>query len=153
MPGPDPHAFWIERAEPPYSVCFQAYFWTGNNGNRKARAIAILRRLYRRDWFCRWCGDDLPDYVRADALYCGESCRKKAARDRRAARSLCRKGPDVNARCFPLCRKTRGQRAAARHGLRVSGADSNKFRVSPRQSGGLCGGCKKHHPKFSVQKQ
>jgi hypothetical protein len=78
MPGPDPHALWIESDEPPYRVCHQAYFWTGNNGNRKKRAIAMLRRLARHDWKCRWCGDPLPDWRRVDARYCREGCRKKA---------------------------------------------------------------------------
>lgn len=84
MPGPDPHALWIADANPHRaSVCFQAYYWTNNNGNRKARAIAILRRLQREDWRCLWCGDDLPDQRRADACYCREACRKRAARARR----------------------------------------------------------------------
>lgn len=86
MPGPDPHALWIESDEPPYRVCHQAYFWTGNNGNRKARAVAILRRLMLGTWQCRECGEGLPDYVRADAQYCREACRKAAARRRRAWR-------------------------------------------------------------------
>jgi len=64
-------------------VSFQSYFRTGNNGNRKARAVAILKRLAQGKWFCRWCGDDLPDHLRADAIYCRESCRKRAARSRR----------------------------------------------------------------------
>lgn len=86
MPGPDPQALWIDSHEPPYRVCHQAYFWTGNNGNRKARAIAILRRLTFGTWRCRWCRADLPDWRRADTRYCCESCRKKAARERRHAR-------------------------------------------------------------------
>ena len=83
MPGPDPHALWIERDGTTVTVCHQAYFWTGNNGNRKRRALAILRSLARRDWRCRWCGEDIPDWRRADAQYCRASCRKKAARWRR----------------------------------------------------------------------
>ena len=86
VPGPDPHGFWIEGEEPPFTVYWLAYFWTGNNGNRKARAMAVLRRLRWGTWVCRWCGDYLPDYVRADALYCNERCRKRAARERRALR-------------------------------------------------------------------
>ncbi len=85
MPGPDPHALWIDTEAERPSVLFQAYFWTGNNGNRRKRAIAILRRLQRSDWKCRWCGDPLPDWRRADALYCCEGCRKRAARVRRRA--------------------------------------------------------------------
>lgn len=86
MPGPDPERLWTEETDTGFRVCWQAYDWTGNNGNRRKRAMAILRRLNRGTWRCRWCSDDLPDHVRADALYCRESCRKKAARDRRAAR-------------------------------------------------------------------
>jgi len=87
MPGPDPHALWIsddDRNRP--SIIMQAYFWTGNRGNRLARTRAILGRLRRGDWFCWWCGDMLPDYLRADARYCREACRKAAARQRRSAR-------------------------------------------------------------------
>lgn len=88
MPGPDPDRLLIEEHNPRFArVCFQAYDWTGNNGNRRKRAMAILRRLRWGTWRCRGCGDELPDYVRADALYCGNKCRKKAARERRAARS------------------------------------------------------------------
>ena len=87
MPGPDPNRLWIEDDNPRSArVCWQAYDWTGNNGNRRKRAMAILRRLHWGTWQCRWCGDTLPDHLRADALYCRESCRKKAARDRREVR-------------------------------------------------------------------
>ncbi|KHQ53176.1 hypothetical protein A9320_19395 [Ruegeria sp. PBVC088] len=84
MPGPDPHAFWIVDSDPSSPrASYHSYLWTGNGGNRKARAIAILKGLMRRDWHCRWCGNTLPDYARADARY----CRKAAARRRRAAKA------------------------------------------------------------------
>lgn len=83
MPCPDPHALWIEKRDGRTVVSFQSYFWTGNEGNRKARAVAILKRLAQGKWFCLWCGDDLYDHLRADAIYCRESCRKHAARSRR----------------------------------------------------------------------
>lgn len=86
MPGPDPHRLWIESAEPPYRVEWQPYDWTGNHGHRKARAIAILRRLSLGTWRCDWCGEGLPNYIRSDARYCNERCRKRSARERRAAR-------------------------------------------------------------------
>lgn len=87
MPGPDPHALWIDDHGPSnVRVSWQAYFWTGNNGNRKKRAESILRRLALGTWQCRWCDEALPDYVRADAIYCCEGCRKRAARGRRRAR-------------------------------------------------------------------
>lgn len=84
MPGPDPYGLWINHDDPRSpSVMMYAYFGTGNRGNRKARAAAILRRLRCGDWVCRCCGDPLPDYLRADARYCREACRKAVARQRR----------------------------------------------------------------------
>ena len=88
MPGPDPDALWIASDEPPYRVTFEAYFWTGNNGNRKTRAFAMLRRLARGDWKCEWCREPLPDWRRVDAQYCREGCRKRAARWRRKWRGV-----------------------------------------------------------------
>jgi len=52
----------------------------------EARAVAMLRRLCWRTWRRRWRGGDSPNYLRANALDCRESCRKRAARHRRAAR-------------------------------------------------------------------
>lgn len=87
MPGPDPNRLWIEDSRPHSPlVLWQAYDRTGNAGNRRARALAILRRLRLGTWCCRCCGDDLPDHLRADAVYCGESCRKRGARSRKANR-------------------------------------------------------------------
>ncbi|RYH10513.1 hypothetical protein EU800_07120 [Tropicimonas sp. IMCC6043] len=86
MPGPDPEALWIDEEADRPTVTYQAYCWTGNNGNRRKRAIAMLRRLARGDWTCRWCGDALPDWRRVDARYCCEGCRKRAARSRRMYR-------------------------------------------------------------------
>lgn len=86
MPGPDPNALWIETNANRLSIYFEAYFGTGNNGNRQKRAEAMLRRLARGDWFCRWCGDPLPEWRRADARYCCEGCRKRSARQRRKER-------------------------------------------------------------------
>lgn len=96
MPGPDPHAVWFEEYDGRLLASFEPYFWTGNVGNRKARAIAILKRIAWHDWFCRWCGNDLPEWRRADALYCSEGCRKRAARYRRRARR-----GNANSRCTP----------------------------------------------------
>lgn len=89
MPGPDPHALWIETDADQPTVSFQAYLSTGNNGNRWKRAVAMLRRLTRGDWKCRRCGEAIPDWRRVDAMYCRESCRKSAARWRRWKRSSC----------------------------------------------------------------
>lgn len=86
MPGPDPHAVWIEESNGRYSAYFDAYFWTRNAGNREKRAKEMLRRFTNGDWVYRWCSDDLPEWRRVDALYCCQGCKKKAQRARRAAR-------------------------------------------------------------------
>ena len=83
MPGPDPDAVWIGSDERTHRVFYEAYLWTGNDGNRKKRAMAMVRRLARHDWKCRWCGEPLPAWRRVDAKYCRERCRKRAARWRR----------------------------------------------------------------------
>lgn len=88
MSGPDPHALWISEDQPPFMVSYESYFWSGNAGNRRRRAIAMLKRLVGRDWICRQCGDPLPDWRRVDTRYCRESCRKKAARRRRVERQV-----------------------------------------------------------------
>jgi hypothetical protein len=86
MPGPNPYELWIDDDDPERPVVwFEQYFWTGNRGNRMARAVKITRRLRLGDWQCRWCGDMFPDYKRADARYCCERCRKAAAQARRKA--------------------------------------------------------------------
>lgn len=84
MPAPEPDTLWFEEYDGQVVANFQRYFWTGNVAHRKARAIAIMRRMRRGDWLCLWCGETLPDYKRADARYCCEGCRKSAARGRRA---------------------------------------------------------------------
>lgn len=84
MPGPDPDALWIEKDGDRTIACFQAYFGTGNYGNRRRRAEAMVQRVARGDWRCSWCGDPLPDWRRVDTQYCCEGCRKRAARQRRA---------------------------------------------------------------------
>jgi hypothetical protein len=87
MPGPDRQRFWIEDGRPGSArACWQAYDWTGNNGNRKARSDPVIQRIRWGTWKRLRCGDFLPVHLRADALYFGNSCRKWAARDRRAAR-------------------------------------------------------------------
>ena len=87
MPGPDPDAIELDTEGTRKLVHFHRYFWTGNTGNRETRAKEILRRAMAGDWVCNWCGDELPIWRRADAQYCCEGCRKKAARARRDAKS------------------------------------------------------------------
>lgn len=83
MPGPDPHSLWIEYDGTRFAVTYERYFWTQNEGNRRDRAKAILHRLKAGTWLCRWCGNDLPEYKRADALFCCEGCKRRAAKARR----------------------------------------------------------------------
>lgn len=87
MPGPEPGAVWIEEQEGSFVAMAECYFWTGNLGNRIERATVMLRRVKQGTWACRWCGDELPEYRRTDALYCTEGCRKRAARLRREQRN------------------------------------------------------------------
>ena len=96
MPAPDPNGLtydetttgapmvraeiWGSRNRP---------FWEGNAKHRIARATAVLKRLKLDGWACRWCRDPIPMYRRADARYCCEGCRKRAARDRRRGVEQC----------------------------------------------------------------
>lgn len=80
MPGPDPNGVtlgdgWPERP----SVLVETY-GSGNRKARMARAKRILRNLHRGGWLCHWCGGPVPLWRRADARYCREGCRKRAAR-------------------------------------------------------------------------
>ena len=86
MPAPDPSAVWFDRQVGRITVSYLPYFWTQKVGHRKARAMAILKRMSRGDWICPWCQDDLPDWRRSDARYCCEGCRTLAARSRRRGR-------------------------------------------------------------------
>jgi hypothetical protein len=83
MPAPDPEGLWTERDGNHLRVHHQAYFWSGEDRHRRRRAVTILRRMVAGTWACRWCGDPLPDWRRADAQFCCEGCRKRAARMRR----------------------------------------------------------------------
>jgi len=80
----DPHG--IEPGENwPHSVL--VYGWPcQNRKHRKLRAARILRNARWGEWSCWQCGLPVPFTKRADATYCRESCRKKAARRRRDCR-------------------------------------------------------------------
>lgn len=91
MPGPDPFGL-IYDETPDGRPLVRAEIWAdsrgpfpGNPRHRLARARAVLLNLYRGGWLCPWCGDPVPIWRRADAVYCCEGCRKRA---RRAARCL-----------------------------------------------------------------
>jgi hypothetical protein len=88
MPGPEPDTVWIERYEGRIWATFVGYGWDRKARNRERRASTILRRTAARTWCCGWCGNPLPEWRRADAEYCREGCRKRAARARKEARPL-----------------------------------------------------------------
>lgn len=86
MPSPDPKG--VTRSNAPsgmVSVLVDTYL-AGNRKARMARAMQILSYLEAGGWQCRWCGDQVPFYRRADARFCCEGCRKRAARLRRRER-------------------------------------------------------------------
>ena len=69
------------------SLQASAEIWPlGNKRTRIARMQAVLIKLVSGNWPCRWCGEPVPIYRRADVCYCCERCRKKSASQRRAAR-------------------------------------------------------------------
>lgn len=82
MPEPDPCG--IDPGENwPRGVL--VYKWPcGNWKHRKARAQRILRNARWGEWACTFCEEPVPMFRRADAVYCCEGCRKRAARRRRA---------------------------------------------------------------------
>ncbi len=88
MPGPDPQALWLEEDAYGRPVVSYEVFLIGNRTARKRRAVRVLRNILRDDWLCPWCRGPVPIFRRADARFCGESCRKKAARQRRARRHV-----------------------------------------------------------------
>ena len=85
---PEPEIDGIETFEPVESRWrIRAYIERhGNKRHRLARMHAILANLRRNDWRCIWCGAKIAMYKRADAVFCGEGCRKRAARLTRKAR-------------------------------------------------------------------
>ncbi len=82
MPGPDPNGVWLKESENgTRRIVWDSWSHT-NVTARRRRALAVLRNVARGGWLCRWCRSAVPLFRRSDALYCGESCRKKAARQR-----------------------------------------------------------------------
>ncbi len=92
MPAPDPFGIsYEETADGRPRVLAEVWpssgLFAGNPRHRSARAKRILRNLNWGGWCCLECGDHVPLYRRADAVYCREACRKKAARHRKAGGS------------------------------------------------------------------
>ena len=91
MPGPDPFGIWYDESATGQPIVVAEIwgsrnrpYFDGNPKHRNARAAAVLRRLRRDGWTCAECGEPVPMFRRADADYCREACRKKAARRRRS---------------------------------------------------------------------
>ncbi|MCR9140133.1 MAG: hypothetical protein NXI27_29380 [Alphaproteobacteria bacterium] len=76
---------WIEDLDPPQvRVTWSVYSW--QNPIHVRRRAEKLARKYVRGWHCEGCNEVMPVWKRVDATYCSETCRKRAARQRRAQR-------------------------------------------------------------------
>lgn len=90
MPAPDPFGLSYDET-PSGQPLVTAEVWpssglfASNRRNRLKRLRAVYRLVRRDGWLCLWCKDPVPIYRRADACYCCEGCRKRAARARKAA--------------------------------------------------------------------
>lgn len=76
MPGPDPQALWLEEDAQGRLSVMSEVFLIGNRAARIRRARSVLRNVSRGGWLCPWCREPVPLFRRADARFCGESCRK-----------------------------------------------------------------------------
>ena len=85
MPEPDPNGVWLDDDYP--SSVFYCTLFVSNRRNREARARAVARRIRQDGWLCSWCNGPIPAFRRADALFCREACRKRAARVPRGPRT------------------------------------------------------------------
>jgi hypothetical protein len=86
MAGPDPDGVTLGEGWPDRIVVWVELATTGNRKARVRRAEIILHFLRRGGWLCRWCFCPVPLHRRADAVFCREGCRKRAARQRRLLR-------------------------------------------------------------------
>jgi len=84
MPAPDPDGLSVEYFEDGRFTVTAEVWPYGNRRHRIARLKAVSKNIRWGNWSCRGCGDLVPLYRRADARYCCEACRKRAARARRA---------------------------------------------------------------------
>lgn len=77
------HRLWFQLDECWGSEQSSGLF-AGNRRNRLARLRAVSSKIHADGWTCPVCGDPVPLWQRADAVYCSTGCRKHAARERRA---------------------------------------------------------------------
>lgn len=94
MPAPDPHGVTIEKTPGGgWNLLIETFMFSGRT-QRKARAMRMMRNLRRNGWCCEWCGGPVPEFRRADARYCREGCRKRAARARCIAMQKLNRDPE-----------------------------------------------------------
>ena len=92
MPEPDPYGIEIGPDYPGqisvlvYHSLAAAFYGGGNKRHRMLRAKRILSNLRWGGWCCTWCREPVPLSKRADAKFCSDGCRKRAARERRGWR-------------------------------------------------------------------
>lgn len=88
MPGPDPHGLVLEEwSDGSFTVTAEIWRY-GNSKHRTSRMLSACRRIRADGWRCPWCVEPVSLYRRADARYCGEDCRRRAARSRKATSTL-----------------------------------------------------------------
>ena len=83
MPAPDPQGLAIdEKDDGSFTISCEVWAY-GNRRTRIARMLAVRRNIRLHGWTCHWCRDPIPLFKRADAEFCSEGCRKRAARQKR----------------------------------------------------------------------
>ena len=82
---PDPEGIYVTEYEGGEFRVTAEIWEHGNRRNRIARMNRISKNLSLNGWCCRWCGEPMPIYRRADARFCRERCRKASARARKNA--------------------------------------------------------------------
>ncbi|HPD91072.1 MAG: hypothetical protein H6900_00695 [Rhodobacter sp.] len=89
MPAPDPTGLsYYETSDGRPFVSAEIWpstgLFAGNRRHRLARLKAVTLKVRFDNWTCPTCGEPVPLWRRADAVYCSTGCRKRAARYRRA---------------------------------------------------------------------
>lgn len=83
MPCPDPLAIGYDET-PDGRPRIIGEVWpstgpfAGNPRHRRARINAVARKVLFNNWTCLHCGDPVPLWRRADAVYCTAGCKKRA---------------------------------------------------------------------------
>lgn len=85
MPAPDPFAIGYDETEDGRPLVLGEVWpgkgwFPGNPRHRKARISAVARKVLADGWTCPECGDPVPLWRRADAVFCSAGCKKRAKR-------------------------------------------------------------------------